>query len=105
MAFALEQAIDEAALRMKVDPIALRKRWDPNPNRQRLYDRAEGLEVWRNMKTAAPQTGRYRRGVGVAAGYWLYLWQPGVKIELAVESNGPSSPRPPPRTSARAAAP
>jgi len=29
MAFALEQAIDEAALRMKVDPIALRKRWIP----------------------------------------------------------------------------
>src|SRR5205823_4735797 len=29
MAFALEQAIDEAALRMNIDPIALRKRWDP----------------------------------------------------------------------------
>jgi xanthine dehydrogenase YagR molybdenum-binding subunit len=86
MAFALEQAIDEAALRMKVDPITLRKRWDPNPNRQRLYDWAEGLEVWRNMKTAAPQAGRYRRGVGVATGYWLYIWQPGVRIELAVES-------------------
>jgi len=86
MAFALEQAIDEAALRMKVDPITLRKRWDPNPNRQRLYDWAEGLDVWRNMKTQAPQAGRYRRGVGVATGYWLYIWQPGVRIELAVES-------------------
>ena len=42
MAFALEQAVDEAALRMKVDPIALRKRWDPDPNRQRLYDWAIG---------------------------------------------------------------
>ena len=85
MAFALEQAIDEAALRMKVDPIALRKRWDPNPNRQRLYDWASGLEVWRNMPTPASQTGRYRRGVGVATGYWLYLWQPGSKVELAVK--------------------
>jgi xanthine dehydrogenase YagR molybdenum-binding subunit len=85
MAFALEQAIDEAALRMKVDPIALRKRWDPNPNRQRLYDWASGLEVWRNTKTQASQTGRYRRGVGVAAGYWLYLWQPGSKVDLAVK--------------------
>ena len=85
MAFALEQAIDEAALRMKLDPIALRKRWDPNPNRQRLYDWAAGLDVWRNRKTAAAQTGRYRRGVGVATGYWLYLWQPGVTIELKVE--------------------
>jgi xanthine dehydrogenase YagR molybdenum-binding subunit len=85
MAFALEQAIDEAALRMKVDPIALRKRWDPNPNRQRLYDWASGLDVWRGVKPAAAQTGRYRRGVGVATGYWLYLWQPGSKVELAVK--------------------
>ena len=85
MAFALEQAIDEAALRMKVDPIALRKRWDPNPNRQRLYDWALSLDVWRNATTSQPQTGRYRRGVGVATGYWLYLWQPGVKVELSVK--------------------
>ncbi len=83
MAFALEQAIDEAAVRMKVDPISLRKRWDPDPNRQRLYDWAAGLEVWRNAKT--PQGGRYRRGIGVATGYWLYLWQPGSKVELAVK--------------------
>jgi xanthine dehydrogenase YagR molybdenum-binding subunit len=85
MAFALEQAIDEAALRMKVDPIALRRRWDPNPNRARLYEWASGLDVWRSMKPAATQTGRYRRGVGVATGYWLYLWQPGSKIELKVQ--------------------
>jgi xanthine dehydrogenase YagR molybdenum-binding subunit len=85
MAFALEQAIDEAALRMSVDPIGLRKRWDPDPNRQRLYDWASGLEAWRTMKAPATQTGRYRRGVGVATGYWLYLWQPGSKVELAVK--------------------
>jgi xanthine dehydrogenase YagR molybdenum-binding subunit len=86
MAFALEQAIDEAALRMNVDPIALRKRWDPDPNRQRLYDWALGLDVWRNRQTAASQNGRYRRGVGVATGYWLYLWQPGSKVEVAVKA-------------------
>jgi xanthine dehydrogenase YagR molybdenum-binding subunit len=85
MAFALEQAIDEAALRMKVDPIALRKRWDPDPNRQRLYDWAMDLDLWRGRKTAASQGGRYRRGVGVATGYWLYLWQPGSKVEVAVK--------------------
>ena len=56
MSFALEQAIDEAALRMQVDPIALRKRWDPDPNRQRLYDWAMGLEAWRNRKPAARRT-------------------------------------------------
>ena len=85
MAFALEQAIDEAALRMNVDPIVLRKRWDTDPNRQRLYDWALELDIWRNRKTPAVQTGRYRRGVGVATGYWLYLWQPGSKVEVSVK--------------------
>jgi xanthine dehydrogenase YagR molybdenum-binding subunit len=85
MAFALEQAVDEAALRMNVDPIQLRKRWDPDPNRQRLYDWAAGLDVWKNRKPASAQAGRYRRGVGVATGYWLYLWQTGSSVELAVK--------------------
>ncbi len=62
MAFALEQAIDEAALRMKLDPIALRKRWDPNPNRQRLYDWACGPR-----RLAQPQTDRPRRAAAIAA--------------------------------------
>ena len=65
MAFALEQAIDEAALRMKIDPIELRKRWDPDPNRQRLYDWAAGLDVWRNARAAGgadrPLSPRRRR--------------------------------------------
>jgi xanthine dehydrogenase YagR molybdenum-binding subunit len=85
MAFALEQAIDEAALRLKVDAIQLRKRWDPNPNRQRLYDWAAGLETWRGRLSPEAQSGRYRRGVGVAMGYWLYLWQLGTKVALAVQ--------------------
>ena len=85
MAFALEQAIDEAALRLKVDPIQLRKRWDPNPDRQRLYDWAGRLETWRRRPGLGTQTGRYRRGVGVAMGYWLYLWQLGTKVALAIE--------------------
>jgi xanthine dehydrogenase YagR molybdenum-binding subunit len=85
MAFALEQAVDEAALRLQIDPIALRKRWDIDPNRQRLYDWASNLEVWRNRKPASAQSGRYRRGVGVAAGYWLYFWQPGSTVELSIK--------------------
>jgi xanthine dehydrogenase YagR molybdenum-binding subunit len=85
IAFALEQAVDEAALRLKIDPIALRKRWDKNPNRHRLYDWAAGLDTWRRAKAGAAETGRYRRGVGVAAGYWLYLWQPGTKFALAIK--------------------
>lgn len=86
MAFALEQAIDEAALRLKADPIMLRKRWDNNPNRLRLYDWAAGLDCWRSRHQMPQDAGRFRRGVGVAAGYWLYLWQLGSTVELAVEN-------------------
>jgi xanthine dehydrogenase YagR molybdenum-binding subunit len=87
MAFALEQAVDEAALRLKMDPIALRKTWDPNPNRQRLYDWALGLDAWRSAKSRGSEGERYRYGIGVATGYWLYLWQPHTKVELAIENH------------------
>jgi xanthine dehydrogenase YagR molybdenum-binding subunit len=86
MAFALEQAVDEAALRMQTDPIALRRRWDTDPNRQRLYEWAASLDIWRNAKPSAEKSGRFRRGVGVASGYWLYFWQPGSKVDLAIEA-------------------
>jgi len=85
MAFALEQAIDQAALQLRSDPIALRKRWDPDPNRQRLYDWAAGLDLWRQAARPPSRGGRFRRGVGVAAGYWLYLWEPGSTVEVAIE--------------------
>lgn len=85
MAFALEQAIDEAALRLRVDPIALRQRWDPDPNRQRLYRWAAALDLWRHAAAPPSRGGRFRRGVGVATGYWLYLWEPGSTVEIAIE--------------------
>ena len=91
MAFALEQAIDEAALRLNTDPIALRKRWDNNPNRQRLYDWAAGLDCWRiagqRRQAAAAATGAasaWRRATGSISGSC------GPKVELAV---GRPSPR------------
>jgi len=87
MAFALEQSVDEAAIRLKTDPLALRKTWDTDPNRRRLYDWALGLDVWKSAKAKGPQSGRYRYGIGAATGYWLYLWQPKTKVELAVENH------------------
>ena len=84
MCFALEQAVDEAALKLSVDPIDLRRRWDRNIQRRRLYDWASGLDAWRTRHASGAEHGRYRRGVGVAAGYWPYFWQPGCEVELAV---------------------
>jgi xanthine dehydrogenase YagR molybdenum-binding subunit len=84
LAFALEQAIDEAAIKLATDPIALRQAWDEDPNRQRLYTWAKGLDVWRERSEAKRETGRYRRGIGVAAGNWLYFVQGNTEVEIGV---------------------
>ena len=84
-AWALEQAIDEAANRLGEDAIALRRRWDPNPLRQRLYDWAADLELWRKRQPPNSKSGRYRRGVGVAAANWVYFFQKDCEVEVGIE--------------------
>ncbi|MDA2807093.1 molybdopterin-dependent oxidoreductase [Nocardiopsis suaedae] len=84
LAWALEQAVDEMALRLGEDPIALRQRWDGNPKRAALYERAAALPMWRDRERGA-RTGRFRRGVGVAVSNWPYLLDPSAQVELVVE--------------------
>ena len=83
MLWALEQAVDEAALRRGEDPIELRRRWDGNAKRHALYDRAAGLPMWRDRTD--PGDGRLRRGVGVAAANYMYFLDPDTKVSLTVE--------------------
>ncbi len=85
LCFALEQGVDEAAHRLASDPIALRQRWDPEPARQRLYRWAAGLETWYSRRASGSGSGRMLRGVGVAAANWLYWYEPGMSVSLAVE--------------------
>lgn len=84
-AWALEQAVDEAAARLSEDPISLRRRWDPDPLRQRLYDWAQRLELWRGRPATGSQSGRFRRGIGVAAANWIYFYQRDCPVEVGVE--------------------
>ncbi|MDP2311224.1 MAG: molybdopterin-dependent oxidoreductase [Pseudomonadota bacterium] len=83
--FAIEQAMDALAVARSEDPITLRRRWDPNPIRAMLYDTAEAHPLWtgRGARDAATRdTGRYRRGVGLAVGTWYYLFSPGTQVRL-----------------------
>ncbi|MET9856138.1 molybdopterin cofactor-binding domain-containing protein [Streptomyces sp. NPDC006450] len=82
MCWALEQAVDEMAHRLGQDPVALRRRWDGNPKRHALYDLAAALPAWSGTRGG---TGRFRRGVGVAAANWLYFLDPVTEVELTVE--------------------
>ncbi len=85
LAWALEQSVDEMAERLQEDPIALRRRWDGNPKRRALYDWAQALPVWTQRPTSQSQTGRFRRGVGVAAANWFYFLDSGTEVELTIE--------------------
>ncbi|MER6828148.1 molybdopterin-dependent oxidoreductase [Streptosporangium sp. NPDC000563] len=87
MLWALEQAVDEAAHRRGEDPIALRRRWDGNRKRHALYDLAAALPEWTSRPRTGSQTGRFRRGVGVAAANWLYMLDPATEVELRVEGD------------------
>ncbi|MEO7448863.1 MAG: xanthine dehydrogenase family protein molybdopterin-binding subunit [Humibacillus sp.] len=88
IAWALEQTVDEAALRLDRDPIELRAQWDGNPKRQALYRWALELPTWRDRPTAGSsgsRTGRYRRGVGFAAANWMYFVDPDSEVVVSVE--------------------
>ncbi len=87
MLWALEQGVDELAHRREEDPVALRRRWDGNPKRRALYDWAAALPVWHQRPTPGSGTGRFRRGVGVAAANWHYMLNPGTAVELCVEQS------------------
>lgn len=85
LCFALEQAVDEAAVKLRVDPLALRQRWDPEPIRQGLYRWAASVPAWRARTGGSRTDARVVRGVGVAAATWLYWYEPGMKVRVAVE--------------------
>jgi len=86
--WALESTLDEIAHRRGEDPIALRRRIDPNTVRRRLYDWVESLEVWRHRGPGGQDRGRFRRGVGFAAGGWFYFTQPSTRVEVTVGPEG-----------------
>uniref|UniRef100_UPI0003711305 molybdopterin-dependent oxidoreductase n=1 Tax=Nocardiopsis halotolerans TaxID=124252 RepID=UPI0003711305 len=87
LAWALEQAVDTMAHRLDEDPLSLRRRWDGNPKRRALYERVAELDLWRE-RPRGPRTGRFRRGVGIAASNWLYLMGPRARVELSVRDGG-----------------
>ncbi|MBC9820253.1 molybdopterin-dependent oxidoreductase [Terrabacter sp. MAHUQ-38] len=85
-AWALESTVDEVAHRFGRDPIELRAQWDGNPKRQALYRWAGALPTWRQRQATGSRAGRYRRGVGVAAGNWIYIVDPDCEVVVSVES-------------------
>jgi xanthine dehydrogenase YagR molybdenum-binding subunit len=86
--FALEQTIDALAHARGEDPLVVRKRWDPNPARKPLYAWAESIPTWRDRAPVGSETGRYRRGVGVACGAWFAFAEPKSQVQLECTEDG-----------------
>lgn len=89
--WALEQAVDAMAVQLKKDPIELRKLWDNHKLRLELLDIASRTAIWQRRKTDSPDSGRYKRGVGVASGYWLNLYDPKSSIKVSISAKGISA--------------
>mgnify|MGYP000456694364 CR=1 FL=1 len=86
--FALEGAIDDLAHQRGEDPIAVRQRFDGNPTRKLLYRWAEELPVWAERGEMGADTGRYRRGVGLASSGWFVIYDVHSEVELTASSEG-----------------
>ncbi len=87
--FSLEGAVDQMAHKLGRDPIELRRSWDDEKLvHPAIYDWVESLEVWKNREPVATQTGRFRRGVGVAFGSWGYFYDPLSTVEIQLTQDG-----------------
>lgn len=86
--FALEQAVDQLAHTSGVDPLELRQRWNHNPSRKLAYEWAAALPLWRDRPPPHRDTGRFRRGIGLAAATWFYLTEPATRVQIDAGPEG-----------------
>ncbi len=86
--WALEQAVDAMAEKLEEDPITLRKKWDNHTLRKKLYDQAAKTELWQQRPKTGSEKGRYKRGVGLAAGNWFNFYHPKTEVKVTASAKG-----------------
>lgn len=86
--FALEQCIDEVAVKLNMDPLTLREKIDSSPARK--AERQVILEKtnWRNRRPAGSDTGPVKRGMGVAQSVWYRFVNLNSSCEVRVSKDG-----------------
>ena len=86
--FALEQAIDELAVKLDMDPMTLREKLDDSPARK--AERQIILETtnWRNRRPAGADTGPVKRGIGMAQSIWYRFISMNSSCEVRVHKDG-----------------
>ncbi|KAA3610923.1 MAG: xanthine dehydrogenase family protein molybdopterin-binding subunit [Calditrichaeota bacterium] len=89
-AFALEQAIDELAYKLKIDPLEFRKINTPNNEiRQAQLKIAAEKSGWarRNPNPGADK-GPIKRGIGIANSVWYYFYGRNFQVSTQVNNDG-----------------
>ena len=86
--FALEQAIDELAVKLNMDPLDLREKIDENParkvERQLIRERTD----WSKRRAAGADSGPIKRGKGIAQSVWYRFVNMDSSCEVRVSRDG-----------------
>jgi xanthine dehydrogenase YagR molybdenum-binding subunit len=88
-AFALEQTMDELAVKLNMDPIDLRDKTDEHPVRRVERQIVRESDLWksRNPKAGA-DSGVVKRGVGLAQSVWYRFVSMNSSAEVRVHKDG-----------------
>ena len=86
--FALEQTIDDLAVKLDMDPLTLRDKIDESParrvERQLILERTN----WKNRRPAGSDTGPVKRGMGIAQSVWYRFVNMDSSCEVRVSRDG-----------------
>jgi xanthine dehydrogenase YagR molybdenum-binding subunit len=88
-AFALEQSIDELAVKLNLDPIELRDRIDEHPVRKVEREVVRESDIWKSRNSIADADhGPVKRGVGLAQSVWYRFVSMNSSAEVRVHKDG-----------------
>ncbi len=86
--FALEQAIDELAVKLKMDPLDLREKIDESPARKAERQLIRERTNWSKRRPAGADSGPIKRGCGIAQSVWYRFVNMNSSCEVRVSKDG-----------------
>ena len=88
-AFALEQTIDDLAVKLNLDPLELRERIDTHPVRKVERQIVRESELWKSRNpVAGADRGPVKRGVGFAQSVWYRFVSMNSSAEVRIHRDG-----------------
>ena len=86
--FALEQSIDELAVKLNMDPLVLREKIDDSPARKAERQLIREKTNWHSRRAAGADAGPVKRGMGIAQSIWYRFINMDSSCEVRVSKDG-----------------